>query len=46
MHVIFGIFWSGLKIGIDVDVFKVFTCLGGGRKRCGVSVFTRGYKAR
>ena len=45
MHAIFGIFWSGLKIGIDVDVFKVFTCLGGGRKRCGVSVFTRGYKA-
>ena len=30
MHAIFGIFWSGLKIGINVDVLKVFTCLGGG----------------
>ena len=41
-HVVFGIFWGGSKIGFDVDVFKVFTCFGGGRNRCGVNVFTRG----
>ena len=41
-HAVLGIFQGGFKIGIDVDVFEVFTCLGGGRKMCGVSVFTRG----
>ena len=29
-HAVFGIFWGGLKIGIDIDMFKVFTCLGRG----------------
>ena len=29
-HAVLGIFRGGLKIGIDIDVFGVFTCLGGG----------------
>ena len=32
VYAIFGFFLVVLKIGIDVDMFKVFTSLGGGRK--------------